>query len=451
MTYKNHNLELSYQRKSSNSVRIGQVAIGHNHPIVVQSMVDTSTNDIEASVKQSIALIESGAQMIRYTTQGSREVNNLSVIKSIIRQHYDTPIIADVHFRSDIADEAAIVADKVRINPGNYAQDIHTFNTRFRHFLSLCKQHNVAVRIGVNHGSLSKRILEQYGNTQQAMIESCLEFLHVASQEDFSNVVLSVKSSDTRIMYETVKQLYQTLYEQNLLYPIHLGVTEAGFGEDGRIKSAVGIGACLSQGIGDTIRVSLSEDPCEEIPVAQHIISYFTLPTSNRYNQVHVTIEDGAIIYESSCSTWDHFVLEAAAETGHLLWDENCSILTLKNKNFSSKLLKRLEKDILQAAGIVRYKNEYVVCPGCGRTMFNLHQVAQEVKNATQHLSGLKIAIMGCIVNGIGEMGNADYGYVGAGANKISLYKNQKCVLTNIPQEQAVERLLEIIQNDTLK
>lgn len=438
---------LKYERQLTSEVKIKNTIIGGSQPILVQSMTDTHTDDIEGCLKQSRSLIENGAGMLRFTTQGEKELNALSVIKKRLQAQFDIPIVADVHFRSEIADKAAEIADKVRINPGNYSNHPSEIKAKFSRFLSLCKAKKVAVRIGVNYGSLSNRIVEQYGNTAKGMVMSCMEFLTIARDCNFSDIVLSVKASDCRLMYDAVRSLRTTMEEANMQYPLHVGVTEAGFGEDGRIKSSVGIGAVLAQGLGDTIRVSLSESPVNELPVARWLIDYFVSPESNRYRNVYVKIEDGKVLYKSDCSEWEKFMIEAASECGHFLWDAHCDGLVIENSHFSREILEKLSLDILQAAGIIRYKNEYVSCPGCGRTMFDLQKTAVAIKEATSHLTGLKIAIMGCIVNGIGEMGDADYGYVGAGRNRVSLYKKKQCVLSNIPQEQAVEKLLALIEN----
>jgi len=320
--------------------------------------------------------------------------------------------------------------------------------------LDICKKHETAIRIGVNHGSLSERMMDQYGDTPRGMVESVMEFLRIAVEHDFHNIVISVKASNTRVMVETVRLLVKTMNKEHMAFPLHLGVTEAGEGEDGRIKSAVGIGALLAGGIGDTVRVSLSEAPENEIPVAQDLVDYFADEDSIRYDG-SVTAEvldniggNAEIRYTSYEDDWDLFCLQAAAECGRLLWDYKATELTLVNPNFTENKLNFLSKDILQAARVRIYKTEYISCPGCGRTMFQLEDTIHKLKAATAHLTGLKIAVMGCIVNGPGEMADADYGYVGAGRDRISLYKGKECVLKNIPQEEAVEQLLKLIEND---
>jgi len=412
-------------------------------------MANTNTNDIDASVDQARRCIEAGAELLRFTTQGIREVESLQEIHAQVLTA--VPLVADVHFNSEVADAAAQVVEAVRINPGNYSKDASKLEERFVHLLDICKKHETAIRIGVNHGSLSERMMDQYGDTPRGMVESVMEFLRIAVEHDFHNIVISVKASNTRVMVETVRLLVKTMDKEHMAFPLHLGVTEAGEGEDGRIKSAVGIGALLADGIGDTVRVSLSEAPENEIPVAQDLVDYFADEDSIRYDG-SVTAEvldniggNAEIRYTSYEDDWDLFCLQAAAECGRLLWDYKATELTLVNPNFSENKLNFLSKDILQAARVRIYKTEYISCPGCGRTMFDLQKTVAEVKKATAHLTGLKIAVMGCIVNGPGEMADADYGYVGAGRNRISLYKGKECVLKNIPQEEAVEKLLELI------
>ena len=370
-------------------VRVGNLTIGGDAPVRVQSMATVSTLDTEGAVAQAIRIIEAGGELVRFTTQGTREAENLRNIKAeLVARGYDTPIVADVHFNANVADVAALYADKVRINPGNYVdparkfdkidysddeytEELRKIERRLVPFLQLCREHKTAIRIGVNHGSLSDRIMSRYGDTPEGIVESCMEFLRICQREKFDDVVVSIKASNTVVMVHSVRLLVKAMDAEDMHYPLHLGVTEAGEGEDGRIKSAVGIGALLADGIGDTIRVSLSEEPEAEIPVAYAI---------------------------------------------------------------------------LQAARLRITKTEYISCPGCGRTLYNLQETIARVKAATSHLVGLKIAIMGCIVNGPGEMADADYGYVGAGPGRISLYKGKECIEKNIPEEEAVEKLLKLIE-----
>ena len=463
-------IKLTYQRRKTSNVQVGNIFIGSNYPIRIQTMANTSTNDIDASVDQSRRCIEAGAELLRFTTQGLREVESLKEIHAQVLTA--VPLVADVHFNSEVADAAAQVVEAVRINPGNYSKDPAKLEGRFVHLLDICREHGTAIRIGVNHGSLSERMMDKYGDTPQGMVESVMEFLRIAVNHNFADIVISVKASNTRVMVDTVRLLVKTMKKEHMAFPLHLGVTEAGEGEDGRIKSAVGIGALLADGIGDTIRVSLSEAPENEIPVAQELVDYFADEDSPRYDGSVVAEVldniggDAEIRYTSYEDDWDLFCLQAAAETGRLLWEYQARELTLVNPNFSETRLNFLSKDILQAARVRIYKTEFISCPGCGRTMFDLQKTVADVKKGLAEIensgltakqsnsgtvlqqSGLKIAVMGCIVNGPGEMADADYGYVGAGRDRISLYRGKECILKNIPQEEAVEQLLALIESD---
>ena len=445
-------IKLQYKRRKTSNVQVGNIVIGSDFPIRVQTMANTSTNDIDGSVDQARRCIEAGAELLRFTTQGLREVESLKEIHAQVLTA--VPLVADVHFNAEVADAAAQVVEAVRVNPGNYSKDASKLRERFVHLLDICRAHETAIRIGVNHGSLSERMMNQYGDTPEGMVASVMEFLRIAVEQDFHNIIISVKASNTRVMVETVRLLVKTMNHEHMAFPLHLGVTEAGEGEDGRIKSAVGIGALLADGIGDTIRVSLSEAPENEIPVAKDLVNYFADEESTRYDG-SVTAEvldniggNAEIRYSSLEEDWSLFCLQAAAECGRLLWDYKATELTLVNPNFSENKLNFLSKDIRQAARVRIYKTEYISCPGCGRTMFDLQKTVAEVKKATAHLTGLKIAVMGCIVNGPGEMADADYGYVGAGRDRISLYRGKECVLKNIPQEEAVSQLLALIEAD---
>ncbi len=461
-------ISFSHQRRKTTTTRVGNLCIGSDYPIRVQSMGNTDTNDIPASTAQAERIAAAGGELVRFTTQGKREVESLALVRKALREADCTvPLVADVHFNAAVADEAARVVEKVRINPGNYidparkflqleytpeeyAAELERLRERLLVLLTICKEHNTALRIGVNHGSLSDRIMSHYGNTPAGMVESCMEFLRICVAEDFTNIVLSIKASNTAVMVETVRLLVKTMEAEQMSFPIHLGVTEAGEGEDGRIKSAVGIGCLLHEGIGDTIRVSLSEAPEAEIPVAQEIVRYTMLDTRS----ATCTIDDEAqlIRYTSSEScSWADFQLHAACDLGKVIFSNPINKhwqLLIENPHFSAEQLERLSNDILQATGVRYYKTEYISCPSCGRTLFDIEKTIAEVKAATSHLTGTKIAIMGCIVNGPGEMADADYGYVGAGRGKISLYRGKECVLKNIPQEDAVAALLQLIEND---
>ncbi len=469
----------NYTRRKTSTTHVGKLCIGSDYPIRIQTMANTSTNDIEGSVAQALRCREAGAELLRFTTQGLREVESLRQIHEALRERVgDTlPLVADVHFQANVADAAAQVVEKVRVNPGNYidparkfkhidytdeeyAAELARLRERFSAFLAICKEHKTAVRLGVNHGSLSDRIMSRYGDTPAGMCESVMEFLRVAVDEQFEDIVISIKASNTRVMVDTMRLLVQAMDKEQMAFPLHLGVTEAGEGEDGRIKSAVGIGALLAEGIGDTIRVSLSEAPEAEIPVARAIRDYFASPRSERYNGVKVesrkskveSQETTVIYYSSNVAEWGLFALQAAAECGRLLWEADAKQLKLENEHFSEEELERLSKDILQAAGVMRYKTEFVSCPGCGRTLFGLEETIAAVKAAFREaekehpfLKTLKIGVMGCIVNGPGEMADADYGYVGAARGKVSLYKGKTCIRMNIPQEEAVQTLIDYI------
>jgi len=450
-------IQLLNKRRETSNVQVGNIFIGSDYPIRIQTMANTSTNDIDGSVEQARRCIEAGAELLRFTTQGLREVESLKEIHAQVLTA--VPLVADVHFNSEVADAAAEVVEAVRVNPGNYSKDPTKLEERFVHLLQICKAHGTAIRIGVNHGSLSERMMDQYGDTPRGMVESVMEFLRIAVREAFHEIVISVKASNTRVMVDTVRLLVKQMDKEGMAFPLHLGVTEAGEGEDGRIKSAVGIGALLADGIGDTIRVSLSEAPENEIPVARQLVDYFADEESVRYDgSVRAEVLDNIggyaeVRYSSMEEDWELFCLQAAAECGRLLWDYNAQELTLVNPHFSESRLNFLSKDILQAARVRIYKTEYISCPGCGRTMFDLQKTVAEVKEAVSHQpsavsQGLKIAVMGCIVNGPGEMADADYGYVGAGRDRVSLYRGKECVLKNIPQEEAVEQLLKLIASD---
>ncbi len=453
-----------YNRRKSISVRVGSTAIGGDNPIRLQSMTTTATMDTKGCIEQAIRIIEAGGELVRMTTQGTREAENMRLIREgLTARGYNTPLVADVHFNPAVADVAARYVEKVRINPGNYvdpartfkqleytdqeyAQEIQRIRDRFIPFLNICREHNTAIRIGVNHGSLSDRIMSRYGNTPAGMVESCMEFLRICVEQDFMNVVISIKASNTVVMIETVRLLVKEMDREGMAFPIHLGVTEAGEGEDGRIKSAIGIGALLAEGIGDTIRVSLSEAPEREIPVARKLVDYAAVSAQVRAS---ARIENGILELSYNDSSLEDFQLHAAMDAGALLIDGKAKDLKLINPNISAEQIKSTEEAILQGARIRFSKPEYISCPGCGRTLYNLEETIARIKAATGHLKGVKIAIMGCIVNGPGEMADADFGYVGAGRGKISLYRGKECIEKNIPEENAVERLLQLIEETT--
>ena len=453
-------------RRKSFVVHVGRIAIGGDNPIRIQSMATTDTNDTNASVAQAKRIIDAGGELVRFTTQGTRDAENMKNSSACLKADgYMQPLVADVHFTAHTADVAAQYCEKVRINPGNYVDPGRTFKhleytddeyadelkkieQKLVPFINICKQHHTAVRIGVNHGSLSDRIMSRYGDTPEGIVESCMEFLRIFRRERFDDVVISIKASNTVVMVQTVRLLVKTMDAEDMHYPLHLGVTEAGEGEDGRIKSAVGIGALLTEGIGDTIRVSLSEEPEAEIPVARKLVELIPECTQLRA-EAQASINNDTITLTLDAPDWETMQLKAAMAVGALLIDRKAHNLIIKPINpISPNEYSSLSDAILQAARIKFTKTEYISCPGCGRTLYNLQETIARIKAATSHLVGLKIGIMGCIVNGPGEMADADYGYVGAGRGKISLYRRKECVAKNIPEEEAVDRLLELIDSD---
>lgn len=612
----------NYERRASSIVEIGNTPLGGENPIRLQSMTNRPTKDTSACIQQAERIIKAGADYVRLTAPTIADAENLENIhKGLRADGYHTPLIADVHFNANVADVAARYVEKVRINPGNYvdparrfkhleytdeeyARELKKLEERFIPFLHICKEHHTAIRIGVNHGSLSDRIMSRYGDTPEGIVESCMEFLRICRKEKFDNVVISIKASNTVVMVRSVRLLVSVMDKEDMHYPLHLGVTEAGNGEDGRIKSAVGIGALLSDGIGDTIRVSLSEAPENEIPVAKKLADYITSREGHVYipgkaydkfnylaperrhtkavhniggDNVPVVISDridcagempddeegnefrpdyvyvgvhlpeeskrekgveyivDAPVWKGDPHTWpafsqqalfmlsscpatlkflfasdmaftdevaaalkfhpeivvisqgrsanrlgehrsiahrmmtlglenplvffqqyghnmdekEDFQIESAADTGVLLFDGLCDGIFLFNQgNIPHSVIEETAYSILQATRARVSKTEYISCPSCGRTLFELEGIIAKVKAATKDMKGLKIAIMGCIVNGPGEMADADYGYVGAGPGRVSLYRRKECVEHNIPQEQAVEKMLALIHKD---
>ncbi len=534
-------MRYNYKRRDTHVVNVGSLGIGGDNPVRIQSMANTDTNDVENSALQAIRIAKAGGELVRFTTQGVREAAALGKIKS--RMHElgcDVPVSADVHFNPKAAFEAATTADKVRINPGNFVDAARTFRKleftdeeyiseigkieeTLVPFLNLCKEKGVAVRLGVNHGSLSDRIMSRYGDTPAGMVESVMEFLEVCRRENFNDVVISIKASNTSVMVETVKLLTSRMDEKGMTYPLHLGVTEAGDAEDGRIKSAVGIGALLAEGIGDTIRVSLSEPPENEIPVANILRDYIALrdkhlpiiepdvilPGASRDNlnkvkgygdriiSMHADKPNdiffladasmpvknpefsGPLLIKSRhvnapaeiMSYIDRFIaagyknpivislkydeknleslrVKAGADFGFLLLNGYGCGIEVVDSNFDDATLADLELGILQAARLRMSKTEYIACPSCGRTLFDLQKTLQDVKEATKGMKGLKIGVMGCIVNGPGEMADADYGYVGAGPGRVSIYRGKELIRKNIPAEEALPALIDLIRSD---
>lgn len=435
---------------SSLIVNVAGLEIGGNHPIRVQTMCNTHTQDVVPSVKQCIEMAQAGAELIRLTTQGMKEVEALKEIKKELRAAgYNTPLVADVHFSSDVAIEVAKVADKVRINPGNFAKEHSVAQEQFKKFIEVCKEYNTAVRIGLNHGSLGERIINLYGDTPLGMKEAAMEWLQMCQDNEFSNVVISLKASNTVVMTTAYRLLYKAMSEKSMIYPVHLGVTEAGNGDTGRIKSAVGIAALLKDGIGDTIRVSLTENPVNEIPVAQTIANYFD---SGEYkaNIKKINEADGIPSAHYECKDWDEFIIKASCDFGPLLLDKVIDDFNVTAAcggiEQSKEAIDEFKDNLQQAARRKFTKPEYIACPGCGRTLYNLEETFNEVKRRTTHLKGVRIAIMGCIVNGPGEMADADFGYVGEGKGKVCIYKGKEPVLRSVPQEEAIDKLLEVIE-----
>ncbi len=465
-------------RRRSHAVLVGGVAIGGDNPVRVQSMCTTSTMDTEGSVAQVLRIARAGGELVRLTTQGTREAENMRLIREGVRRAgCSVPLVADVHFNPNVADVAALHCEKVRINPGNYvdaarqfkhldytdeeyAAELRRIEERLLPFLQICREHGTALRIGVNHGSLSDRIMSRYGDSPEGIVESCMEFLRICEKHRFMDVVVSIKASNTVVMVQSVRLLVQAMEREGMDFPLHLGVTEAGEGEDGRVKSAVGIGALLTEGIGDTIRVSLSEAPENEIPVARRLVDLVDECARLRH-QAEAAIADDTVTLRLTADSLEDLQLKASMAVGALFIDRKASRLRIECPGFEA-YTEALADSILQAARVKFVKTEYISCPGCGRTLYALQDTIARIKAAvTQREQSdhpfvdrngqrvfLKIGIMGCIVNGPGEMADADYGYVGAARGKISLYKGKECVEKNIPEAEAVERLMAFIEED---
>lgn len=542
--------KFQWTRRVTSPVKVGDVTIGGNNPVVVQSMTTTSTNDTKGSAEQTRRIVEAGGEIVRLTTQGVREAENLYEIKkSLGTMGVKVPLVADVHFNPRAAFAAAERVEKVRINPGNfvdpgrtfkkieftdgeYAEELIKIENALVPLLDLCKEHHTALRIGVNHGSLSDRIMSRYGDTPAGMVESAMEFLRVCVRHEFNDVVISIKASNVLVMTETVRRLVAAMDAEDMHFPLHLGVTEAGDGEDGRIKSAVGIGSLLMDGIGDTIRVSLSEEPEQEIPVAKAILCHIDEVSgasgdyvmngyiedadpfvcsrrksawdgrvtqvvgldpindetkdgiwadlngdwgleydkiSARHDAVVTVTADGAdwalkvksfvngmsargienpviVAKFYDIVSFEALQITAAVDFGYVLLSGIADAIFIGAPDVTREELNRLSLNILQATRHRISKTEFISCPGCGRTLYDLQSTLKEIKAATSHLKGLKIGVMGCIVNGPGEMADADYGYVGAGPGHISLYKGKECVVKNIPASEALPRLIALIK-----
>lgn len=430
-------------------VKVGNLTIGGNNPIIIQSMTNTDTLDTKKTVKQIISMVNQGCQLVRLTSADEKTANNLYNIKNeLAKLNCNVPLVADIHFSPKAALRAASIVEKIRINPGNYVDrkwDSSYSDKEYKDMLNkaqdnlsplieICKKHSTAIRIGVNHGSLSQRILFKYGNTAEAMAQSAMEYLRMFKAMNFNRIVVSLKASDVKVMYEANKLLQYKMQSENMLFPLHLGVTEAGNNKDGRIKSICGIGSLLKQGIGDTIRVSLTEKPEKEIPVAYQIANicsqrktvnpnYDKADNAKEFGQDTLSDEDTLYICDKALDLLER------------------RIKTLNKSN-------PLDKDILQNLGIERYKAEFVACPSCGRTKYDIQAAFEKVKAACGHLKNLKIAVMGCIVNGPGEISDADYGYIGSGEGKVNLYRGKTLVYKGVVEQDAINKLIELIKSD---
>ena len=405
------------------TVRVGDVLIGSGHPIVVQTMCNTHTADVAATVAQCRRLAAVGSQLIRITVPSLSDVPALQQIHDTLREEgIQTPLVADIHFSAEVAMAVVPVVEKIRINPGNFHPDHEKARQLFGQFLEKCKQYNRAIRIGLNHGSLGKYIVEKYGNTPQAMALAAMEWVEMCMDAQFFNVVVSLKASNTVVMVQAYRELARLMQETGVVFPLHVGVTEAGNGDSGRIKSCVAISTLLSEGIGNTIRVSLTEDPANEIPVAQYL--------AHRYS-------DAAPVM---LGEREEAILRAACDWGAPLLNHELDDIPLEDEY--------LKDEILQACRRRFYKPEYIACPGCGRTLYDLENAFSKVKAATAGCKDVVIAVMGCIVNGPGEMADADYGYVGEGFGKVTLYRKKDPVLRHIPEDEAVDKLVELITAD---
>ena len=496
-------------RRRTVEVRVGRTAIGGDNPVRVQSMTTTKTTDIDASVDQALALASAGAELVRLTAQGVAHAEALGEIRRRLRERgCEVPLVADIHFNPAAAFEAARQVEKVRINPGNFADPGRTFRKldytdeeyaeerrrledKLVPFIEECRRNDTAIRIGVNHGSLSDRIMSRYGSGDLGMVESAMEYLDICHRHGFDRVVVSIKASDVAIMVRTVRLLAETMDAYGFRYPLHLGVTEAGNELEGRVKSAVGIGTLLMDGIGDTIRVSLSEDPCAEIPVARELLHHVeanlaaaSMPAQRRPEPRFAAVPSivdadsdfpaGVPVHSASSGNRiasilgqsagdetfavdleypasmapEETVIAAAVDLGYLILGGRVAAIRLTAPSLGAEKSAELCRQIVQATGLARFKAEIVACPGCGRTLYELPEALARVKEACGHLKHLKIAVMGCIVNGPGEMADADYGYVGAAAGNVSIYRRTEPVVKNVPQDQAIDRLIELIKAD---
>lgn len=439
----------------SDPVRVGNVIIGGGNPIVVQTMCNTHTSDVEGSYRQCLRLAKAGSQLIRLTVPSMAQVEAIAEIRRRLRESgCDVPIVADVHFSSDIAIAVASVVDKVRINPGNFSRDFETAKCRFSQLVDVCRQNGAAIRIGVNHGSLGERITGLYGNTAEGMKEAAMEWLRMCRENDFSNVVVSLKASNTIVMAEAYRLLALAMIAEDMHYPLHLGVTEAGNGDAGRIKSLVGISALLSQGIGDTVRVSLTEDPEAELPPARYLSDRYSRRLHSSMNRLSITDGGRRAVAVYDAPSRERLLYDLSCDFGKMLLDRELDEVEISGTYIdengavtavSPEYAEYLVDELLQAARRRFYRPEYIACPGCGRTMYDLQGTFEKVKAKTAGFKGKVIAVMGCIVNGPGEVADADWGYVGEGNRKVTIYKGRTAVLKHVPEDEAVDRLVELM------
>ncbi|MCQ2135024.1 MAG: (E)-4-hydroxy-3-methylbut-2-enyl-diphosphate synthase [Bacteroidales bacterium] len=438
------------------TAQVGNVCIGSDYPIAAQTMCNTHTYNVEETIAQCRRMYEAGSKLIRITCPGLNDVPFMKEIHDSLRaEGIDTPIVADIHFSSETAIAVAPVVEKVRINPGNFHKDHDEACRQFSRLVVVCKEHGTAIRIGLNHGSLGARITDLYGNTPLAMCKAAMEWLELCIANDFYNVVVSLKSSNTIVMVEAYRLLAKAMEERGVVFPVHVGVTEAGNGDSGRIKSCVGISALLSEGIGNTIRVSLTEDPVNEIPVAQYLADRYDGVLRSSMTAVRIEGKCAEATYDAPSR--EKLLLDFSCDFGKRLLDKELDEVKVKgcyrDENgvcvdvVESGLAEYLEDELMQATRRRFYKPEYIACPGCGRTMYDLQEAFEAVKSRTGHLKDTVIAVMGCIVNGPGEMADADWGYVGEGNHKVSIYKGKEPVLRHVPDTEAVDRLVELIES----
>ena len=436
-------------------VKVGDVLIGGNNPIVVQTMCNTHTYDVEATVAQCLRLAAAGARLVRITVPGLQDVPHMREIKARLRAAgCSVPLVADIHFSSETAIAVASVVEKVRINPGNFHKDHGEARRQFARFLEECKRCGTAIRIGLNHGSLGSYIVERYGNTPRAMALAAMEWVDMCLEAEFYEVVVSLKASNTVVMIEAYRELARMMQERGVVFPLHVGVTEAGNGDSGRIKSCVAISTLLSEGIGNTVRVSLTEDPENELPVARYLSERYSCGGTDSFASLGMTevqagmteVQPGMTEVQAGMTERERIILKAACDYGKPLLDREVD--TVSFPELEPEFAAYLTDELLQACRRKFYRPEYIACPGCGRTMYNLQEAFEAVKARTGHLKDVVIAVMGCIVNGPGEMADADYGYVGEGGGKVTIYRGKTPVLRHIPDAEAVDKLVELIESE---